>query len=113
MENLFSDVGADATMFRIVCKSNLTRGLAEDLTERFVEILNALDSLKDGYTSLHRLQEEIKDEAFETALVEGLSTEAANSTILAAGKWLGKTRNHTKEKRTALSRRRSIQHTAC
>ena len=73
MEDLFSDVDAHATMFRVVCKSNLVRSLAEDLTERFVEVLNALDSLKDGYKSLHSLNQEIQDEAAEAAIAGGVT----------------------------------------
>jgi hypothetical protein len=114
MEALFSDVGADATMFRIVCKSNLTRSLAEDLCEHFVEVLNALDSLKDGYQSLHSLKEEIEKDALETALFEGVSMETATNTILAAGKWLKKTRENNKEKPLPKPRRRrSVSHTVC
>jgi hypothetical protein len=113
MEALFSDVSADATMFRIVCKSNLTRSLAEDLCEHFIEVLNALDSLKDGYQSLHNLKEEIEEEALETALIEGVSMEAATNTILAAGKWLEKTREHKAEKQRRKPRRRGSLHTAC
>lgn len=119
MENLCSDVGADATMFRIVCKSNLTRSLAEDLCERFVEVLYALDSLKDGYQSLHSLREEIQEEAAEAAIVQGTSVEVASNTVLAAGKWLHKTRKSKQEKDEAqmgskiMTRRRSITHTVC
>lgn len=114
MEALFSDVRADATMFRIVCKSNLTRSLAEDLCEHFVQVLNALDSLKDGYQSLHYLKEEIEEDALETALVEGVSMEAATNTLLAAGKWLQKTREHKEEKQSPEPRRRRRSvHTVC
>lgn len=117
MENLFTDVGADATMFRIVVKSNLTRALAEDLTEHFVEVLSALDSLKDGYQSLHRVKEEIQEEALEKALLEGTSKEVAVNTILAAGKWLRKTREANKDKEGTKPahrhRRRRSMHTVC
>lgn len=111
MENLFTDVDGHATMFRIVCKSNLTRGLAEDLCERFVEVLYALDSLKDGYQSLHSLREEAQEEIAETALVEGLSKHAA----LAATDWLAKARSNIAEKkaRPNMARRRSISHAVC
>lgn len=119
MENLFSDVGADATMFRIVCKSNLTRSLAEDLTERFVEVLNALDSLKDGYQSLHSLKEAIHEDVAETALSGGMTMKEASGVVLAAGKWVGKARASIKERdeaavqRRKMTRRRSISHAVC
>lgn len=117
MESLFSDVGADATMFRIVCKSNLTRSLAEDLTERFIEVLMALDSLKDGYQSLHSLKAAAEEEAVETALVEGVTMKEASTVALAAGKWLQKAREEIKERNSLKGpgsmRRRSISHAVC
>ena len=114
MENLFTDVGADASMFRIVCKSNLTRSLAEDLCEHFVEILATLDSLQDGYLSLHSLRAEITEHAMEHARAEGVSKESAFNATLAAGKWLKKTRSSTKEKDIKkLRRRQSISHAVC
>lgn len=117
MEDLFSDVGAESTMFRIVCKSNITRALAEDLCEKFVEVLSALDSLKDGYMSLHSLTEEIEEEVTERALLEGVSRKAAAATVLAAGKWLDKTRTSMRERDEANARKprrqRSISHAVC
>lgn len=118
MENLFSDVDANATMFRVVCKSNLTRSLAEDLTERFVEVLIALDSLKDGYMSLHSLNQEVQAEAAENALADKVTMSEATSAALAAGKWLGKTREsiearNEQQARPKPTRRRSVAHAVC
>ena len=42
---LFHDMQADASMFRIVVKSNLTRGMAEHLLESVREALRFLDSI--------------------------------------------------------------------
>lgn len=111
MENLFSDVGADATMFRIVCKSNLTMALAENLAEQFVEILVALDSLGDGYKSIHRIKEELNNEVETTASEGGMSTTTAVSVVLAAGKWKGKL-NKEQSKREQ-RRRLSLTHGVC
>ena len=51
-EDLFTDVKSDETMFRIVVKSNLTRGLALDLTNKMAEVIEVLDSMDSGYESL-------------------------------------------------------------
>ena len=51
-EDLFTDVDAGETMFRVVVKSNLTRSLAEDLTEKLTKVLDVLDSMDSGYQSL-------------------------------------------------------------
>jgi hypothetical protein len=108
LENLFNDVGADTTMFRIVCKSNLTLSLAEDLTEKFVETLIALDSMEAGYQSIHRVKEELRNEAEEHALLEGVSTSVAASTLLAANIWKKKTFDKKK-----MIRRSSLSHSVC
>jgi len=113
MENLFTDVGADASMFRIVCKSNLTYSLAEDLVEQFVSVLGALDSLQDGYRSLHTIREALQGEANETAMREGITEEAATSAIVCAGKWLKKTRANMMEQKKAHRRSLSSAHPAC
>jgi hypothetical protein len=39
-------------MFRIVVKSNLSQGLAENLARKIKETLNVLDSLDGGYESV-------------------------------------------------------------
>jgi glutamate decarboxylase len=118
MESLFSDVDAHASMFRVVCKSNLTRSLAEDLTEKFVEVLNALDSLKDGYKSLHSLSQAVQDEAVAAARAGRMSISEASTAALAAGKWLGKARENIKARaeekaRPRPTRRLSVSHTVC
>ena len=51
-EDLFTDAKSDETMFRIVVKSNLTRGLALDLTNKMAEVIEVLDSMDSGYESL-------------------------------------------------------------
>jgi len=51
-EDLFTDVKSDETMFRIVVKSNLTRGLALDPTNKMAEVIEVLDSMDSGYESL-------------------------------------------------------------
>jgi hypothetical protein len=100
LENLFSDVGPDTTMFRIVCKSNLTRALAEDLCEKFIETLSALDSMSDGYQSIHRVKETLQMEAES----EGVSARGATQAVLAANIWKNKTFNKKKQlKRLSLS----------
>ncbi|HIF99571.1 MAG TPA: hypothetical protein EYQ54_21530 [Myxococcales bacterium] len=48
---LFSNEDRNATMFRIVVKSNLTRGMAENLLESFVETFKFLDSV--DFSGLH------------------------------------------------------------
>lgn len=90
MESLFKDVEAGATMFRIVVKSNLTRGLAEDLTSHFVETLTVLDSMESGYASMRSAKAAAKQEAHELAAKEGLSLRKASVVAVAAGRWLGK-----------------------
>jgi hypothetical protein len=100
LENLFSDVGPDTTMFRIVCKSNLTRALAEDLCETFIETLNFLDSMSDGYQSINRVKEALREEAEN----EGVTAHAAAKALLAANIWKNKTFNKKKQlKRLSLS----------
>ena len=51
-EDLFTDVDAEETMFRIVVKSNLTLSLAEDLTKKIEQVLTVLDSMDKGYESV-------------------------------------------------------------
>ena len=48
---LFSNQDRNATMFRIVVKNNLTRGMAENLLESFVETFKFLDSV--DFSGLH------------------------------------------------------------
>ena len=112
MENLFKDVGPETTMFRIVCKSNLTMALAEDLTEAFVETLAALDSMEAGYQSIRRVKEEMRAHAEEDALVEGVSAQLAASAMLAAEKWKKKTFDKAESKKRMI-KRLSLSHSVC
>ena len=50
---LFSDENAERTMFRIVVKNNLTRGMAQNLLDAFTAAFDFLDSV--DYSSIHRL----------------------------------------------------------
>ncbi|KAL3802921.1 hypothetical protein ACHAWO_003553 [Cyclotella atomus] len=51
-EDLFTDVDQASTMFRIVVKSNLSMGLAQNLANKIKETLLVLDSLDEGYESV-------------------------------------------------------------
>ena len=51
-EALFSDVKKECTMFRVVVKSNLTLGLAEDLTDHIAKVLVLLDSMDGKYEAM-------------------------------------------------------------
>lgn len=57
---LCKDATADCTMFRVVVKSNLTRTLAQNLKEDFELTLPVLDSMEDGYRSMHAGRETVK-----------------------------------------------------
>ena len=103
MDSLFSDVPADATMFRIVCKSNLTLALAEDLTEKFAETLNYLDSLDTNYQSIHRAKEELNQQMEKQLTATGISPKTAANVVLAANVWKNK-----KESRRRLSLAKSV-----
>eukprot|EP00804_Cyclotella_cryptica_P010916 CCRYP_018966-RA/>CCRYP_018966-RA protein AED:0.11 eAED:0.11 QI:102/0.87/0.77/1/1/1/9/454/601 len=48
-EDIFSDIDQASTMFRIVVKSNLSQGLAENLAHKIKETLAVLDDLDEGY----------------------------------------------------------------
>ena len=50
---MFSDVGAERTMFRIVVKSNLTMPLARDLLSSIHEAIGFLDQLSTGFLAIH------------------------------------------------------------
>ena len=52
LQNLCKDCSTDETMFRVVCKSNLTRALADDLIEHIEETMSVLDDMEAGYTSV-------------------------------------------------------------
>ena len=71
LEDIFTDVDKDATMFRVVVKSNLTMGLAEDLTSKLEEVLGVLDTMDEGYMSLRtkaKMLRELKKEDGDAAM---------------------------------------------
>jgi glutamate/tyrosine decarboxylase-like PLP-dependent enzyme len=90
--SLCSDVGPETTMFRIVVKSNLTMRLAQNLKKQFEITLPILDSMEDGYRSMHSAKELVRkaeaaaDDVFVTATV-----------VKAAKKWMSR-RKSAKEK---------------
>lgn len=51
-DSLFTDEDQEATMFRVVVKSNLTAALANNLIKAFEEVLPFLDDLAEGYQSV-------------------------------------------------------------
>ena len=82
-EDLFTDVKSDETMFRIVVKSNLTRGLALDLTNKMAEVIEVLDSMDSGYESLrskvHYLGAKEEDVPILASTPEDVPTSQAES----------------------------------
>mmetsp|Transcript_37058 Transcript_37058/g.49143 ORF Transcript_37058/g.49143 Transcript_37058/m.49143 type:complete len:114 (+) Transcript_37058:1738-2079(+) len=78
MENLVSDVPAETTMFRIVCKSNLTMSLAEQLIDHFNEVLEVLDSLPAGYNAMKSNHLKVTRVSFARASFGGLSFAKVN-----------------------------------
>jgi hypothetical protein len=99
---LCRDASSDATMFRIVVKSNLTMSLAENLIATFEATLPILDSMEAGFLSAHTaklaLRHLIKPSLNAQALV-----------VTAAKKWL-KIREHKGNSRL---RRCSTNSAAC
>jgi glutamate decarboxylase len=78
VEPLFGDVDMKDTMFRIVVKSNLTLGMAEELMVQLDGTLNTLDEMKDGYASMHTARENAKQ---AKAMVEtGKSPKSVHTT---------------------------------
>ena len=51
-EPLFKDEKLSASMFRVVCKSNLTAPLAQDLIVHINDVLPLLDTMESGYKSV-------------------------------------------------------------
>lgn len=86
MENLFSGAGADCAMFRVARKSNLTRALAEGLTEHFVEALNALDHRR---LSRELVRGNRKPSVTEAGPVKQEVSKSATTTTLSASNWAG------------------------
>jgi len=82
-EDLFTDVKSDETMFRIVVKSNLTRGLALDLTNKMAEVIEVLDSMDSGYESLrskvHYLSAKEEDVPILASTPEDVATSTAHT----------------------------------
>jgi hypothetical protein len=99
---LCGDASSDATMFRIVVKSNLTMSLAENLIATFEATLPILDSMEAGFLSANTaklaLRHLIKPSLNAQALV-----------VTAAKKWL-KIREHKGNSRL---RRCSTNSAAC
>ena len=56
---LFTDVDSDASMFRIVCKSNMTRALAEDLEDHMIQVLSLLDQSSGEFHDMRVLRESL------------------------------------------------------
>jgi hypothetical protein len=88
-EPLFADMPEEATMFRIVVKSNLTLSLAQQLMRHLEEMLPQMDAMESGYSSLHSNKEK------EKALTRKKSLEIEMNTAVAAAMWLGKARART------------------
>jgi glutamate decarboxylase len=53
LDSLLEDAPTNASMFRVVVKANLTMSLAEDLADHIDKVIPLMDSMKDGYHSLH------------------------------------------------------------
>ena len=51
---VFADAPESQTMFRVVCKANLTAALALDLLDAVRESLDFLDRAGTGYAKIHR-----------------------------------------------------------
>ncbi|KAL7483135.1 hypothetical protein ACHAW6_008786 [Cyclotella cf. meneghiniana] len=62
-EDLFTDVDQASTMFRIVVKSNLSQGLAENLAQKIKETLTVLDDLDEGYEGVKQKLTALKAKA--------------------------------------------------
>lgn len=85
-EPLFSDMPEEATMFRIVVKSNLTLSLAQQLMRHLDEQLSDMDAMDSGYGSLKANKEKQKEDAKKKV------TKADFNAAVAASMWLGKAR---------------------
>jgi hypothetical protein len=86
-KGLFSDVSSDATMFRVVVKSNLTMSLAENLVATFQATLPILDSMQEGFRSVHTAKLALRH-------LKKPSLNAQALAMTAAKKWLKTTREH-------------------
>ena len=101
-------------MFRIVVKSNLTLGLAQQLMRHLEEMLPQMDAMETGYSSLHSNKEKEKE------LTRKKSMETELNTAVAAAMWLGKARARTAarmgsaaDKRAARRRSTVAKHATC
>merc|ERR1711997_433422 len=75
---LFSDIGRDTTMFRVVVKSNLTRSMAHDLLQAFENAVRDMDELGVGYEAIHPIikqQDQLKLRKVEEMLSGGLEMD--------------------------------------
>jgi len=79
LEALLIGAPIDASMFRVVVKSNLTMTLAEDLADHIESVIPIMDNMKDGYNSLHSCGKKNKStELWLTAKKGALKAVAAN-----------------------------------
>jgi glutamate decarboxylase len=72
LESLLQDVHLDDSMFRVVVKSNLTMSLAEDLADHIDKVIPMMDSMKDGYHSLHSETKKQKSAAYWATAKQGV-----------------------------------------
>jgi len=89
IQDLFTDLNAEETMFRVVVKSNLTMGLAQNLCENLVATLGVLDSLQEGYKSAKSAKADVKMTIDEIAEEKKMDPETAMVVALAASRWSG------------------------
>jgi len=75
-------------MFRIVVKSNLTMSLAKNLRDQFEFTLPTLDSLQDGYASMHMARQAMQVvQESRASEQESKMVFAAVGAMKAARKW--------------------------
>jgi hypothetical protein len=104
---LFADVPAEASMFRIVVKSNLTMSLAQNLKQHFFqETLPVLiGTMQDGYRSMRLVKAAIRkelDKEPDTVTISPAIPKVANL-MLAANKWRNKTSAHKRKRPRTLA----------
>lgn len=71
-------------MFRIVVKSNLTMSLAHNLKEQFEFTLPTLDSMQDGYASMHSAKQVFAMSMATGGVVGGSFLSSATSSAVDA-----------------------------
>lgn len=65
-DSLFTDVDSEASMFRIVVKSNMTLSLVEDLQEQLLGVLTILDKSRGEFHELRILRESVRESLFQS-----------------------------------------------